>query len=173
MFRALPTLMMMVAAAFLSLSVVGPLQAQDDTFQQLQLTEAQIKGYLAAQPQFDSLLDKIEKAGETPDAKLVDGLEALARKHGFASFEELDSVISNISFVLSGFTEDAGDFREPRDAMAAEVELLKTDKQIPEKERKVLMEELKEAIETTPKLKFQSNVALVKKYFKELDNALN
>ena len=173
MFRALPVLMLTIAVAFLGVSFARPVQAQDDAFQQIQLTEAQIKGYLAAQKQLDGYLDKIEKAGDTPDAKLIEGLEALAKKHGFASFEELDSVISNISFVLSGFDQESGDFREPRDAMAAEIELLKKDRQIPEKERKVLMEELKEAIQTTPKLKFQGNTALVKKYFKQLDQALN
>ena len=82
-------------------------------------------------------------------------------------------MISNISFVLSGFDEAAGDFREPRDAMAAEIETLKTDKQIPDKERKMLMEELKVAIRSTPKLKFPSNIALVKKYFEQLDKVLN
>ena len=173
MFRALPTLLMTVAVVFLGLTLAGPLRAQDEVFQQIKLTEVQIKGYLAAQQQLDKYLAQIEKAGDQPDPKLVEALEALAKKHGFESFEDLDLVISNISFVLSGFDQDAGKFREPRDAMADEIESLKTDKQIPEKERKVLMDELKEAIETTPKLKFQSNVGLVKKYFKQLDEALN
>ncbi|MAI44528.1 MAG: hypothetical protein CBC34_001215 [Hyphomicrobiaceae bacterium TMED74] len=92
-----------IAAAALALTgllAVGQLQAQEAAFKQMKLTEAQIENYLKAQGELNKQFEKIEQAGEQPDKTLVQGLEAIAKKYGFSSYDELDAIMSNISFVL-------------------------------------------------------------------------
>ena len=153
-------------------AVTAPL-AQETAFEQLKLTEAQLKGYLAAQGELNKLLEKVEEAGDKPNPELVKSLDALATKHGFKSFDELDQVAANISFVFTGFDQDSEGFIEPKKAMQQEIEALKNDKTIPDKERKALIEELADAINVTPEVKHKENIALVRKYLKPLAKALN
>lgn len=173
MFRTLTHLALAVALIALTTLQALPLQAQEAVFQQIRLTETQITNYLKAQNELEKQLEKIEKAGRDPDPKLVQALENLAKKYGFASFEELDSVVSNISFILAGFDQDSGKFSEPRVAMAEEVEALKRDKSMPARERNALIQELEEAIKNTPNVQHRENITLVGKYRKQLDAALN
>ena len=153
-------------------AVVTP-QAQEPDFEQIKLTETQLKGFLAAQDELGKLLDKVGKAGDKPDPELVKSLDALATKHGFKSFAELDQVAANISFIFTGFDQDSEGFIEPKKAMQQEVEALKKDNSIPEKERKALIQELADAIKVTPEVKHKDNIALVRKYIKPLAKAFN
>ena len=165
-----------IAAAALALTgllAVGQLQAQEAAFKQMKLTEAQIENYLKAQGELNKQFEKIEQAGEQPDKTLVQGLEAIAKKYGFSSYDELDAIMSNISFVLSGFDQESGEFSEPVEAMKQEIAALKSDKSMPEKERNALIQELEEAVKNTPAIEHKENVALVKKHFKALDKAIN
>ena len=173
MIRSLLRLMVVAIVALSSIVAISAAQAQEAAFKQLKLTEAQIENYLKAQGELNKQFEKIEKAGEQPDKKLVDGLESLAKKYGFDSYDQLDAIMSNISFVLSGFDQESGEFAEPVAAMKQEIEALKADKSMPEKERKALIQELEEAVKNTPKIEHKENVALVKKHFKALDKAIN
>ena len=148
-------------------------QAQDNHFAQIKLTETQITSYLKVHASLQKLLEKVEEAGEKPDAELVKKLDKLATDNGFKSFDDLDSVGTNISFVLSGFDQKSGEFREPKVVMAEEIETLKNDKDIPDQERKTLIDELKEAIKTTPDIEHKENIALVKKHLKQIEKTIN
>ena len=173
MFRLQLKRLFLVLPLISGLAIASAATAQEAEFEQVKLTDAQVSNFLKANSELQNLLEKIEKAGENPDPALVSQLEELARKYGFQSFDDLDTVVSNISFVISGFDQESGQFSEPKEAMAEEIKALKSDTSIPEKERNALIQELEEAVKNTPKVAHQENVALVKKYFKELDNALN
>lgn len=162
-----------VAFVLGSMMLTSAGQAQEAAFKQMKLTEVQIQNYLKAQGELNKQFEKIEKAGEQPDETLVQGLEAISKKYGFSSYDELDAVMSNISFILSGFDQESGEFAEPVEAMKQEIAALKSDKTMPEKERKALIQELEEAVKNTPKIEHPDNVALVKKHFKALDKAIN
>ncbi|MEM9359737.1 MAG: hypothetical protein AAGB04_26425 [Pseudomonadota bacterium] len=173
MIRSLLGKLSVIILALGSMAVVNASQAQEAAFKQMKLSEAQIQNYLKAQGELNQQFEKIEKAGEQPDEKLVQGLEEIAKKFGFGSYDELDAVMSNISFVLSGFDQESGEFSEPVEAMKQEIAALKSDKTMPEKERKALIQELEEAVKNTPTVEHKENVALVKKHFKALDKAIN
>ena len=173
MIRSLLRQIFIASLALGSIAAISVVQAQEAAFKQVKLTEAQIENYLKAQNDLNAQFEKIEKAGEKPDQALVQGLEAIATKYGFGSYDELDAIMSNISFVLSGFDQESGEFSEPVDAMKQEITALKSDKSMPEKERKALIQELEEAVKNTPKIEHKENIALVKKHFKALDKAIN
>lgn len=135
---------------------------------QIELNEGHIKGYLKIGPKLAKMFDRIDKADDTPDDKLKAELEALAKEGGFASFEDLETAVSNITFVMSGINEDDGTFREPVDVLKQELADTEADQDLKGNDKAELIAAIKESIEHTPKLKHQANVALVQKHFKAL-----
>jgi len=165
---AFKTVLGVVAALALSFSLLTTAHAQEEQFQQIKLTDAHMKGYIAANNDLSELAKKIEAAGDKPDPKLMDQLEALAKKYGFASYEELDTVIANVSYMLSGF-DDKGNFTDPSAALATELEQAKADTSIKKEDKDKMIQEIEEALKATPKLKYTENIEVVKKYVGELD----
>src|SRR5882757_10420389 len=69
---------------------------------QMALTEKQIEGVLAAAKDMDAITEKLPDNAK-PDPKITAQLEAVAKKSGFASYDEYNNVVDNISLVLGGF----------------------------------------------------------------------
>ena len=61
-----------------------------------------IEGFIAAQKDMDSFAEKMQGDSDKPDPKMQAELETIAKKHGFASFNEYDDVAANISMVMAG-----------------------------------------------------------------------
>src|SRR6266404_2195267 len=68
---------------------------------QMALTDKQIEGVLAAQKDMEEITAKLPD-NPTPD-KITAQLDGVARKNGFASYDEYTNVVGNISIVLAGF----------------------------------------------------------------------
>ncbi len=151
---------------------LGPAHAENKSelfeLEQIALNEDHIKGYLKIGPKLTKMFDRIDKANGEPDQKLMADLEALAKEGGFQSFDELETAVSNITFVMSGINEEDGTFREPVDVLKQELADTEADKAIKGDEKAELIASIKESIAHTPKLKNLGNVALVKKHFKAL-----
>lgn len=157
-----------IALAFVSL--VSPAAAQDVV--QIKLSEEQVKGFIAAQKDLAAISGKLQDAGDKPDAALESELEQIAKKHGFKSFQELDDVSANVSIVMAGLDPQTGDFTDPQVALKKELDDIKADATIPADEKKQLIEELNEAIATTPPLEHKENIEVVKKHRNEIEAAL-
>ena len=99
-------------------------------------------------------------------------LDAVAKKHGFADFGELDQVASNISIVMAGVNADTGEFVDPVEVMKMELENVKHDESIPGEEKKQIVAELIEAIETSPIVVHPHNIELVKAHRKAIDTTM-
>lgn len=142
--------------------------AEAENFEQIQLTDAQVKGYIAAAPKLSELFDRMDSAENNPDPKLDAELEATAKKHGFQNYDELETVGSNISFVMSGFDEESGSFREPLEVLQEELAAVEADASIAAEEKEQLVASIKESIAVTPKLQYPDNVKVVKAHLKAL-----
>ncbi len=151
---------------------LGPAAAQDAEFKQIKLNEKQVQGFIAAQKDLNDISEKLQSATDQPDSKLQAELEAIAKKNGFASFEELDDVAANISMVMAGIDPETGDYTDPVTSIKKEIEEIKADKSIPEKEKKQMLQEMQEALDTTPALQHPENIEVVKKHRAEIDKAL-
>src|SRR5512138_2223793 len=79
-----------------------PAQQEAPAIKQIALTEKQVEGVLAAQKDIDAITDKIPDNAK-PDPKVDAQLDAVAKKNGFASYDEYNTVVDNISLVLGGF----------------------------------------------------------------------
>lgn len=146
--------------------------AQPFEFKQLKLTEAHVKGFIASQNDLAVLAEKLQKAGDKPDPALQKELENLAQKHGFKSFAELDDVAANISMVMAGLDPETGDYTDPIEAIRKEMDDIRKDDSIPEKDKKQMVEEMEEALKSTPPLQYKENIVLVKKYQQDIDKAM-
>jgi hypothetical protein len=162
-----------VAVALASLAAAGSTAlAQTPEFKQIKLTEKHIMGFISSQKDFAEIAPRLQAMGDKPDAKLQADLEALAKKAGFASFAELDDVAANISMVMAGLDPDTGAYTDPIEAINKEMEEVKKDASIPEKDKKQMLEEMQDALKSTPPLQFKENIELVKKFAKDIEKSL-
>jgi hypothetical protein len=143
-----------------------------DDVKQIKLTEDQVTHFIAAQADLAAIASKIQAAGEKPNPALQGELEGIATKHGFGNFAELDDVAANISIVMAGLDSGTGNFVDPVDALKKEREEVQKDSSIPDADKKQLLDELNEAISTTPKLQYKENVDIVKAHRAEIEKAL-
>ena len=164
------------AAIALALGVcVAPVTAQTaatSDFKQIQLTEKSVQGFIAAQKDLAAMASKLQAAGDKPDAALQAELEGVATKNGFTNFADLDDTAANISMVMAGLDPQSGEYVDPVEAIKKEMDEIKKDDKIPEKDRKQMLEEMEQALKTTPPLQYKDNVAIVKKFQKEIEKAL-
>ncbi len=152
----------------------APAWAQDagTESKQIKLSEAQVKSFISAQKDLTDISAKMEKAGDKPDEELQKELEVVAKKHGFASSEELDDVSASVSMVMAGLDPESGEFTDPKDSMKKELADIEADGAIPAAEKKLLVEELNEAIKSMPPIIHPENIELVKKYRAEIEAAM-
>ena len=147
-----------------------PAHAQD--IKQMKLTDKQVEGFIASQKDLAAIAGKLQSAGDKPDAKLQGELEDIAKKHGFASFNELDDVAANISIVMAGLDPQTNAFIDPLEALKKELADVKADSSIPDADKKQLVAELEDAIKTTPPLEHKDNIAVVKKHRDAIEKAM-
>jgi hypothetical protein len=63
--------------------------------------DAQIESFIAGQKDMAPIIAKTPQ-GDRPDPKVMEQLEAVAKKFNFASYDEYDDVAENIGLIMSG-----------------------------------------------------------------------
>lgn len=170
--RLIPWLAAAVVTAAACTGVAAQEPAKDTPVKQIKLSEAQVKSFIDAQPDLATVAPKLQEAGDSIDPALQSELDGIAKKHGFADFSELDNVVANISIVMAGLDSKTGEFTEPVEALKKELADVTADSSIPEDDKKKLIEELNEAIKSTPRIEHPENVELVKAHRVEIEKAL-
>lgn len=160
----------LVALAIALAPFSGAAVAQSSV-KQIKLTDKQIEGFVAAQKDMAAAAEKVQSSPPSCD-KVDPAIEAVAKKHGFASFCEYDDVAANISMVMAGIDPQSKQFTEPQAAIKKEIDEVTRDKSIPEKEKKQMLEELNEALRSAQPIQHASNIDLVKKYWDKIDAVL-
>lgn len=159
-------------ATFLAVAlihIVSPVSAQAPV-KQLQLSEKQVEGFIAAHLDMGKVAEKIQS--DKPDKAIQGQLESVAKKYGFKDFNEYDDVAANIALVMAGIDPQSKAFTDPPTAIKKEIDEVTADKSIPEKERKQALEELNEAMKMAQPIQFPGNIELVKKYYDRLEPLL-
>ncbi|HAO43357.1 MAG: hypothetical protein CBE01_005185 [Planctomycetaceae bacterium TMED241] len=171
-----PIAALTMAAAFMlaASSLSGPAFAQAKQqpappLKQVELTEKQIEALLATQKEMDAATAKLpEGAQDKPDPKLQAQLEGIAKKNGFASFDEYGSVYDNVSLVMSGIDPKTKAFTEPPEMLKKQIAAVQADTKIPAKDKKGILEDMNGALKSVEPVKFPGNVTLVTKYYDKL-----
>jgi hypothetical protein len=145
----------------------------DPGVKQIKLTEKQVLGFIAAQKDMSPILEKIQGDADPLPPKIQAELDAAAKKHGFKDFGEYDDVVANITMVMAGIDPATKSFTDPLVAIKKEIVAVTADKSIPAKEKKLMLEELDEALKAATPIEFPSNIELVKKYYDKIDASLS
>jgi hypothetical protein len=121
----------------------------------------------------NAITDKMPAGpSDKPDPKIQAELESIAKKHGFADFNEYDDVASNISMVMAGIDPQTKAFTDPKVAIKKEIDEVTADKSMPDKEKKQTLDELNDALKTAQPIQYKENIELVKKYWDKIDAVL-
>lgn len=148
-------------------------QVQNAALKQIALTEKQIEGVLAAAKEMDPLTEKLPESGK-PDPKLLAELEGVARKNGFASYDDYNNVVDNISLVLGGFDPATRKYVGPEAVIKAQIAQVQADKKLPAKDKKEVLADLNDALKSpAPPIENKGNIDLVTKYYDKLADALD
>jgi hypothetical protein len=145
---------------------------QPPVVKQMALTDKQIEGVLAAQKDMDAMTEKLPE-GSKPDPKVTTQLDDVAKKNGFAGYDDYNSVIDNISIVLAGFDPATKKYVGPEAVIKAQIAQVEADKKMSAKDKKDALAELNQALNAPlPPVENKGNIDLVTKYYDKLADAL-
>jgi hypothetical protein len=155
---------------------MAPAQAapppQEATVKQMALTEKQIEGVLAAQKDMDAITAKLPEDAK-PDPKITAQLDGVAKKNGFAGYDEYSNVVDNISLVLAGFDPTTKKYVGTETVIKAQITQVQADKKMSAKDKKEALADLNEALKSpAPPIENKGNIDLVTKYYDKLADAL-
>ena len=150
----------------------SPPAGQAPALKQMALTDKQIEGVLAAQKDIDAIAEKLPDDAK-PDPKVTAELDAVARKNGFASYDEYNDVIDNISLVLAGIDPATKKYVGSEAIIKAQITQIQSDTSMPANDKKQALADLNEALKApSPPIENKENIDLVVKYYDKLADAL-
>jgi hypothetical protein len=131
---------------------------------QIVLTEKQIEGVLAAAKEMDPITEKLPDNGK-PDAKLLAQLDGVAKKNGFANYDDYNNVIDNVSLVMAGFDPATKTYVGSEAIIKAQIAQVQADTKMSAEQKSDALNELTAALKfwSTP-VANASNIALIAKY---------
>jgi hypothetical protein len=144
------------------------------TATQIRLTEKHVEGFIAAQKDMSAVVEKMQAAAaaDQSNAAFEVELDAVTKKHGFKDFVEYEAVAANISMVMGAIDPQTKAFTDPQTAIKNEIAEVAADQNIPDHERKQLLQQLSEALKAAQPIQFPSNIEIVKRYYEKIDAAL-
>jgi len=149
-----------------------PPPQQQPQLKQMALTEKQVEGVLSAAKEMDPITDKIPENAK-PDPKITAQLDGIAKKNGFASYDEYNSVVDNISLVLGGFDPATKKYVGNDAVIKSQIAQVEADKKMAAKDKKEALDELNQALKTpAPAVENKANIDVVGKYYDKLVAAL-
>lgn len=147
---------------------MAPAQAAPPQIKQIALTDKQVESALAATKEMDPITEKLPENAK-PDAKITAQLEGIAKKSGFASYDEYNGVVDNISLVLGGFDPATKKYIGSDAVIKAQIAQIQADKKISAKDKKEALAELNEALKyPAPPIENKGNIDIVTKYYDKL-----
>jgi len=150
----------------------APAPGQPPAVKQIALTEKQIEGVLAAQKDMDAITAKLADNAK-PDPAMAVQFEGVARKNGFASYDEYSNVVDNISIVLAGFDPATKKYVGTDAVIKAQIAQVEADKKMSPSDKKEALADLNDALKSpVPPIENKGNIDLVAKYYDKLADAL-
>jgi hypothetical protein len=149
----------------------APAQAAQPPAQELKqiaLNDKQIEGVISAQKDMDAITSKLPQDAK-PDPKVLAQLEGVAKKYGFANYDEYNTVMDNISLVMAGFDPATKKYVGTEAVIKSQIALVEADKKMSAKDKKEVLDDLNSALKQ-PEIPVQNkgNIDLVGKYFDKL-----
>jgi hypothetical protein len=146
----------------------APAQAAPPQVKQIALTDKQIESALAATKEMNPITEKLPQDAK-PDAKVTAQLDGIAKKNGFASYDDYNNVVDNISLVLGGFDPATKKYVGSDAVIKAQIAEVQADKKMSAKDKKEALADLNEALKyPAPAIENKGNIDIVTKYYDKL-----
>jgi hypothetical protein len=147
---------------------MAPAQAAPPQVKQIALTDKQIESALAASKEMNPITEKLLQDAK-PDAKVTAQLDGIAKKNGFASYDDYNNVVDNISLVLGGFDPATKKYVGSDAVIKAQIAEVQADKKMSAKDKKEALADLNEALKyPAPAIENKGNIDIVTKYYDKL-----
>jgi hypothetical protein len=145
-----------------------PAAQEPPPVKQIALTDKQIDGVLAASKDMDAATAKLPE-NAAPDAKAMAQLDAIAKKYGFASYDEYNDVTDNIGMVMAGFDPASKKYVGNEAVIKSQIAQVQADKKMSPKDKKEALADLNDALKSpAPPIANKGNIDLVTKYYDQL-----
>jgi hypothetical protein len=143
--------------------------ATEEALEQFALTEAQIQAFLDAQSEIAPILAKQPQSeSDKPDPKVMAQLDAIAKKHKFASYDEFADVGANISLVMDGVDPKTKKYVGADVVLKQQIAEVRADPKMTAADKKAALAEMNEALKAVEPVKFPANIDLVVKYYDKI-----
>jgi len=150
----------------------APPPGQPPALKQMALTDKQIDAVLAAQKDMNAITDKLPQDAK-PDPKVIAKLGDVAKKNGFAGYDEYNAVLDNISLVLGGVDPATKKYVGSEAVIKAQIAEVQADKKMSAKDKKQALDDLNKALKAPePAVENKGNIDLVVKNYDKLNAAL-
>jgi hypothetical protein len=147
-------------------------QGQPPQLKQIALSDKQVQDVIAAQKEMNPITDKLPE-NAAPDPKVIAQLEGIAKKHGFANYDDYNTVIDNISLVLGGVDPQSKKYVGSEAVIKSQIAQVEADKKMPANEKKQALADLNTALKAPgPQVENKSNIDLVVKNYDKLNEVL-
>jgi hypothetical protein len=153
-------------------SQAAPPPGQPPALKQMALTDKQIDAVLAAQKDMNAITDKLPQDAK-PDPKVIAKLGDIAKKNGFAGYDEYNAVLDNISLVLGGIDPATKKYVGSEAVIKAQIAEVQADKKMSAKDKKQALDDLNKALKAPePAVENKGNIDLVAKNYDKLNAVL-
>jgi hypothetical protein len=150
----------------------APPPGQPPALKQMALTDKQIDAVLAAQKDMNAITDKLPQDAK-PDPKVIAKLGDIAKKNGFAGYDEYNAVLDNISLVLGGIDPATKKYVGSEAVIKTQIAEVQTDKKMSAKDKKQALDDLNKALKAPePAVENKGNIDLVVKNYDKLNAVL-
>ena len=104
-----------------------------------------------------------------PDPKVIAQLEGVAKKNGFASYDEYNNVMDNIGLVFAGIDPATKKYVGPEAVIKSQIAEVQADKKMSPKDKKAALDDLNMALKDPgPAVQNKGNIDLVVKNYDKL-----
>jgi hypothetical protein len=157
-----------LAQAKMAPQAAPPAAGQPPAVKQIALTDKQIDGVLAAAKDMDAIAEKVPDNGQ-PDPKVLAQFDATAKKYGFASYDEYNTVVDNIGMVMSGVDPATKKYVGGTAVIKSQIAQIQADKKMSAKDKKEALDDLNQALKAPePTIDNKGNIDLVVKNYDKL-----
>jgi hypothetical protein len=146
----------------------APAAGQQMQVKQMPLTQKQIDGAITAGKEMDPITAKMQPNAK-PDPKVMAQLEGIAKKNGFASYDDFNNVMDNISMVFGGIDPATKKYVGSEAVIKAQITQVQADKKMSAKDKKEALDDLNAALkQPEPPIENKGNIDLVVANFDKL-----
>jgi hypothetical protein len=141
---------------------------QPPPVKQIALTDKQVESVIAAAKDMDALAEKVPQDGK-PDPKLTAQFDTTAKKYGFASYDEYNTVVDNIGLVMSGIDATSKKYVGNAAVIKAQIAEVQADKKMSAKDKKEALDDLNQAAKAPDtNIENKGNIDIVVKNYDKL-----